>query len=91
MFAPSSAPATRSARIAVFEAAPGFGAALATVLPGYEVRIMPTGPGLLTLVREWHPDVIVLLRPGSELVCGVGAIAGAGQLVVTREPTVACR
>ncbi len=85
MFAPPSASVSRTARIAVFDVAPGLAAGLAVVLPDHEVRIMPTGPGLLTLVREWHPDVIVLFRPGSELIRSVGAIAGAGQLVVTRD------
>lgn len=71
--------------MAVFEVAPGVGVALVSALPACEVRIMPTGPGLLTLVGEWHPDVIVLFRPGNELIQSVGAIAGAGQIVVSRD------
>lgn len=85
MFASPAVSLSRAARVAVFEVDPGVGAALVSALPAHEVRCMPTGPGLVTLVAEWRPDVIVLLRPGNELLRSVGAVAGAGQLVVARD------
>ena len=85
MFDPPSVPVSRTARIAVFEVAAGVGAALASALSAHEVRVMPTGPGVVTLVTEWHPDVIVLFGPGNELIQSVGAVAGAGQLIVSRD------